>query len=245
VAKTSFISPHRQREPGVLLGIAAGEAAPHLGEAPIERQGQPAHEIDGADEGRVVHGRMQAHDAEAVPRQLCLQLLQGVLDLVIRVRVGEEAGTIEPALPRRAAIWHGQEHGAPGLEGTPDLREKQVALMDVLEEVEAHHGVEPGPLHGEPPLEVRGEEFRVPGRQRSAGSHGDPERVKVPVHPHHLTTAPGGLDRVHAVAAAHVEHGGVGVDVGEIPVVVLGVSEQMLGMDVLGALPRPSREPDG
>jgi len=66
------------KKPGVLLGIAAGQPAPGLGEAAIERQGKPDHEIDGADERRVVDGRMQVHDAKAGPGQLRLQLQERV-----------------------------------------------------------------------------------------------------------------------------------------------------------------------
>src|SRR5262249_56813012 len=60
-----------------------------------------------------------------------------------------------------------------------------------------------------------------------------------------LTTAPRDLQCVHSIATADVEQCVVGPDVPQVPVLCLGVGEQMLGMDVFGALAGPARQPDG
>jgi hypothetical protein len=80
---------------------------------------------------------------------------------------------------------------------------------------------------------------------RAALAHGDAERLGARIHPERTGTPARRLQRVHAVAAADVEQAPAGSEVREVPIMRVVVTEQVLGVHVLGALAGPPREADG
>ena len=187
---------------------------------------------------------MEPHDREPVAAQLVAQLLERVLDLVVGVGVGKQSGAVEPPLPGRRPVRHPEEEKARGLQDAPDLGQHEVALVYVLEQVEAQDRVEARVRQREPLLHIARDEAHVRHADVPARAEPHPERREVRVEADDARAASRGLERVHAVAAADVEERRAGRHVLEVPVVRRRVGQQVLRVHVLAALPRPLGEPD-
>ena len=187
---------------------------------------------------------MKAADREPVAIELDPELVERVLDLVVGVRIERKVGALEPTLPGGGPVGDRQQQDARGLEDAPDLGEDEIALVHVLEQVEAEHHVETRGGDRKPLLDIGRDEGHVRHPEPLGRPEPDPERCEVGVDAGDVHASPCGLERVHPVAAPDVEQRGPGSQMLQVPVVLRRVAQKVLGMDVLATLSRPPREPN-
>src|SRR5262249_46615153 len=153
--------PGHRLEAGALGGMANGRLALPAAEPRGGAPGEPTPGVDEAGPPRVVEDRHDTGGGGAPRPQLRQELPGRVLDLVIGIGEGEEAGLSQLSAPRRVAVRARDEQPALGLEHAADLTEHRHARMDVLDHVEEEHCVEVVVGERERRRDVPGEEAHV------------------------------------------------------------------------------------